>query len=180
MGFSQDKKPFDHELGFDQPRWYTTAHIGQSLLILGSEDLREGWCIGPVYGKPEPRFSNSWESGDLAIGLYYTDTGSTKFHTPGRQSQGIGLIAMMDMHRMWTRSWGYYYFLGWGIQYVNHPQIDLDSQLNSSPAIGAGFILFAGSREIRVGLDLLHLSNAGLQGSNQGQNQLYLTVGMRL
>lgn len=180
VGVCQDKKPFEHELGFDQPRWYMTGHAGQSFKILGSEDIRHGWCLGVVYAKPEPRFSNSWESGDLAYALYYTDTDSTRNYSPGDRSKGLGLVATMHVHRMWTESWGYYYSLGWGLQYVDTKQIDLDSQLNSSPVLGFGVICFWGKQEVRFGFDYLHLSNAGFQGSNQGQNQLYFSVGMRL
>lgn len=180
LSVCQDRKPFEHELGFDQPRWYLAGHLGQSIKVLGSEDIRRGWCIGAIYAKPEPRFSNSWESGDLAYALYYTDTESTKNYHPGGKSKGLGLIAAMHVHRMWTESWGYYYSMGWGLQYVDTASIDLDSQLNSSPVLGLGLICFWGGREYRFGLDYLHLSNAGLQGSNQGQNQLYLSFGTRL
>jgi len=177
---SQQKKTFEHELGFDQPRWYAAGHVGQSFRILGSEDIRKGWCVGAVYAKPEPRFSNSWESGDLAFALYFTDTESTKHPVKGDRSQGFGFIAMMHVHRMWTESWGYYYSVGWGLQYADTTSIDLDSQLNSSPVFGAGIVCFWGKQELRFGFDFLHLSNAGLQGSNQGQNQLYFSVGLRL
>lgn len=178
--FCQDKKPFEKELGFDKPRWYMAGHVGQSFRILGSEDIRQGWCIGAIYAKPEPRFSNSWESGDIAYALYYTDTESTRNGIKGERSKGLGLVAMMHVHRMLTESWGYYYSLGWGLQYVDTTSIDLDSQLNSSPVFGVGVICFWGKQELRIGFDFLHLSNAGLQGSNQGQNQLYFSVGMRL
>lgn len=177
---AQDKKPFERELGFEQPRWYVVGHVGQSFRILGSEDIRKGWCVGVVYAKPEPRFSNSWESGDLAFAFYYTDTESTRHPVKGERSSGVGLIAMMNVHRMVGRSWGYYYSLGWGLQYVNTTSIDLDSELNSSPVAGAGVICFWGKREVRIGFDFLHLSNGGLQGSNQGQNQLYFSLGVRL
>ncbi len=179
FGVCQEKKPFEHELGFDQPRWYMSGHVGQSFRIMGSEDIRHGWCLGAIYAKPEPRFSNSWESGDLAYAAYITETHSTR-NISGRHSDGVGLIAMMHVHRMLTESWGYYYSLGWGLQYVSKASVDLDSQLNSSPVLGFGVISFWGKREIRIGFDYLHLSNAGLQGSNQGQNQLFFSVATRL
>jgi hypothetical protein len=169
----------DHDLGLDQPRWYGVVHVGQSFLELGSEDKRQGWAIGAMHVKHEPRFCNSKETGNLAYYAYLTDTHSLNHPGRGSSTIGFGFIALLQNHRMWNRKLGYYYSLGWGLQYVNQSSIDLDSQLNSTPVGGLGLICFLGKQEYRIGLDYLHISNAGLQGSNQGQNQLCLALATR-
>ena len=55
----------------------------------------------------------------------------------------------------------------------------MDSKINSTPMIGFGVSWNTSEGEASIGLRLLHISNAGLVGKNQGQNQLFLVYSWR-
>jgi len=159
------------------PSKYVYGFFGQSALILGSEDNRYGGGIGFGYGKPERRFRYKTLPAQLVVEGYIDRTRSL---SESRDTTAFGVLA----YSRWRfpvneRGWGIYFDAGWGLQYADKTTIDLDSHLNSTPMLGLGGAFPIGHREFLIGLRFLHISNAGLRGSNQGQNELFLTLGFR-
>jgi hypothetical protein len=86
------------------------------------------------------------------------------------------------MVRYWqplNRTTSAYFEIGTGLNLSDMRTEDLSSRLTSTPAIGLGLAFRTGRTEFMVGARLLHMSNAGLEGTNQGQNQLFIVVGIR-
>lgn len=156
--------------------WYVGAMLGRSELILGSEDLRQGFGIALGYGKPEPRFRYRDVPAQLVLMAYYQ---STKGDGAPRYADAYGALAIARYRFRSNGKVGAYLDLGWGLQATNRTSIDLDSLVNSTPMVGFGAAIRNGSSEVLLGVGLLHISNAGLKGDNQGQNQLFLHLGFR-
>jgi len=157
------------------PSYYIQIFGGQSMTILGSEDRRTGFGVGLAYGRNEPRFAISGASSELVYEAYYDQTRS-----PGASGQGpnssysYGVLAYARYRWPKKRGWGLYATAGWGLQYTDRTSVDLDSHINSTPMLGLGVAFDTGDGEGTIGLRFLHISNAGLVGRNQGQNQLFL------
>lgn len=162
------------------PSYHFSLFGGQSISILGSEDRRTGFGVGFGYGRQEPRFAIKGLRSQLVYEGYYDHTSSRGASGFGpNQAESFGVLA----YGLWR--WppkgglGLYAAAGWGLQYTNRTSVDLDSKINSTPMIGLGVSWDTGKGEGSIGLRMLHISNAGTVGRNQGQNQLYLVYTWR-
>ena len=160
---------------------YAGGFFGQGQLILGSEDSRYGGGFFYAWGRPEPKFRWGSVPAQAVFEAYADHTHSTGASgNPGNDTWGYGVLAYGRWR--WPIShngWGAYGDFGLGLQYASHSTVDLDSMWNTTPMGGLGVARQFGSQEFLVGVRLLHISNAGTVGHNQGQNQLFLTLGIR-
>ncbi|MFN3684903.1 MAG: acyloxyacyl hydrolase [Fimbriimonadaceae bacterium] len=164
----------------EEGKWFLSAHTGRSQLTLGSEDKREAIAFGLGYSRPDPKMKAGTRPGNLDLFLYYEKSWSTARESiPNVATDAVGILALASYEDMWTKEVGTYLRVGWGLQLQNKPSNDLDSELNSSPVLGFGMI-FRFRTEIRVGVDYLHLSNGGTVGRNLGQNQLMVSLTVRI
>lgn len=162
------------------PSYYFGIFGGQSMTILGSEDRRTGFGVSLGYGRPEPRFHVRGVQSQLVYEGYYEHSSSRGASGFGpNQAESFGVLA----YGLWRwpprKGLGVYATLGWGLQYSNRTSVDLDSKINSTPMAGLGVSWDTGKGEGSIGVRFVHISNAGLVGRNQGQNQLYLVYGWR-
>ncbi len=161
-------------------KWFLSAHTGRSQLTLGSEDKREAFAFGVGYSRPDPKMRAGTRPGNLDLYLYYEKSWSTARESiPNVATDAVGVLALASYEDMWTKEVGTYLRVGWGLQLQNKPSNDLDSVLNSSPVLGFGMIFRCGT-EFRIGVDYLHLSNGGTAGRNLGQNQLMVSLTVRV
>lgn len=161
-------------------KWFLTMHTGRSVVWIGGEDEREAFVIGIGYSRPDPRMKAGTRPGNLDLHLYFERSWSTpQPEFPRVTSDAVGLIATASWEDMWTKAFGTYFRVGWGLQVQNRTSNDLESYVNSSPTMGFGFILRSGG-ELRFGVDYLHLSNGGTVGRNLGQNQLMVSLAFRV
>lgn len=163
------------------PSHYVTAFVGQSELILGSEDNRYGGGIAYAYGKPEKRFRKGSIAAQLVYETYVDRTQSSG-GVGGTFNSTYAFGGLAYARWRWPVNDlgnGFYADLGWGLQMADKTTLDLESTLNSTPVAGFGGILRDGDREYLIGLRYLHISNAGLVKPNFGQNEIFFTVGMR-
>lgn len=163
----------------DRPSWYVGGFIGQSAIVLGAEDIRQGGGLAVAYAKPEPRFRFRRVKAQMVLEGYVDRLTSVNEPT-SPNTKAVGFLTMARWHGrrdQWGQ--GFYVDLGWGFQVADKRTIDLDSRFNSTPVVGVGTTFPMGAQELMVGLRLLHASNAGLVGRNQGSNQFFLTVGVR-
>ncbi len=169
----------------DDPRT-TSSHFfeafyGKSMLIFGSEDERFGGGFGYGYGRPEPKFTLWHVPAQLNYEAYVDHTQTTGHLSRPADSTFAGGVLGFARWR-WPvnkAGMGFYMDFGWGFQYANQTTLDLDSVVNSTPLLGIGESFKIGTQEYLVGLRVLHISDAGLKGKNFGQNELYLTLGLR-
>ncbi|MCX7799451.1 MAG: acyloxyacyl hydrolase [Fimbriimonadales bacterium] len=164
----------------DEGKWFLSFHTGRSVVWIGGEDEREAFAMGIGYSRPDPRMKAGTRPGNLDLYLYFERSWSTpQDDVPHVASDAVGFLAAASWEDMWTKEFGTYLRLGWGIQVQNRTSNDLDSVLNSSPVLGFGMIFRCGS-EFRIGVDYLHLSNGGTAGRNLGQNQLMVSLTVRV
>lgn len=159
---------------------YLNAYVGQALTTLGSEDVRYGFAFGYGFGKPERRFRFHSIPAQLVYEGYLLRTTSRFHYAPHRSSWAVGGLAYSRW--FWPRNekgWGMYGGVGIGLQVVEFRSRDLNSTINSTPVLDIGGTFESGNREYLIGLRLLHISNAGTKEPNQGENLLFLTLGMR-
>lgn len=163
-------------------KWFVEAFGGKSLIpFLGSEDPRSvrGFGIGHIRHTPFWLHQGKSPS-DLWTQLYYHRSTSPGFR--GRTPNGADAIGLLTTVRYWAplgRDTQMYFEIGGGLHYTDLRTEDIPSRLSSTPVIGLGFSFRTTGGEILLGARLLHISNAGFVGSNQGQNQLLVTVGFR-
>ncbi|MFQ3587504.1 MAG: acyloxyacyl hydrolase [Fimbriimonadaceae bacterium] len=158
-----------------------TGSIGRSLLILGSEEDLMGVMLGIQYEVPRRKIRFWRADARPVIEAYYqnltggTDDGASS----GRLITG-GILVLARFRSPLEEETAWVTGLGWGLQYGNHATRDLDSRLNSTPVLECGLSMGKPEREVLFMVRFLHASNAGLKGNNQGQNQTYLYVAVRM
>lgn len=163
-------------------RWFVEGFSGKSLVpFLGSEDLRTAHGFGIGFVRRTPWWLHHGRSpSDMWSQIYYhTSTSPGASQQPPNRANAIGILTTV---RYWAPSKGNvraYLEVGGGIQLANRTTVDNTSRLNGTPALGVGVSFRGGSSDVLIGVRLLHISNAGFRGTNQGQNQLTLTVGVR-
>ncbi len=178
VGLASEESALPSKL--DVPLYYFNVFGGQSMTILGSEDRRTGFGVGLGYGRREPRFHVKGLTSGLVYEAYYDHTssrGASGF--PPNEAESFGVLAYGLWHWQASKKFGIYGTAGWGLQYTNRTSVDLDSKINSTPMVGLGVTWGMGKTEAAIGLRVLHISNAGFVGNNQGQNQLYLVYSLR-
>jgi hypothetical protein len=164
---------------YDRPAWYLTFYGGSSARILGTQDIRTNYGVGISYSRPERHFK--WRHGPANLvleGYYEHSIGEPAEGRSSTFTESVGFIGYARF-RFIKRDYALYFDIGEGINFSNLESPDLDTKINSSPMIGGGVAIRQGSRETLLGVRILHLSNAGLRGSNRGQNQILFTVSVR-
>lgn len=155
--------------------------VGQALLTLGSEDIRNGAGAAITYTMPYRRLRFCDYPGELTLETYYhaSYSGGASGKPPNQSNAG-GILAMARYRGRSQGGMAGYLELGWGLQYTDKRSVDLDSRLNSTPTFGIGVIQRAPSgNEISFGIRIMHISNAGIVGRNQGQNQFFGTMAVK-
>lgn len=153
---------------------------GRSVIFLGSEDQRHIVGAALQFSKPDKRLSFRQNEARLVIEGYAMESFGGRPGRPQPTSLALGFLAMGRFEHSLKGDVKYYWETGWGFQVANRTTNDLESALNSTPTIGAGLILPYKDSEMRIGVRYLHISNAGTQGRNLGQNQFHLLLGWKL
>lgn len=164
----------------DATRWTALLFGGQSVQMLGAEDTRYVTGISVQYSMyhPRTRFRNA--PGELILEAYWHASHSRgASQQPPNVSNSYGVLASARYKRPWGTGKSTFLEIGWGFQYANRRTVDLSGRLSSTPTFGAGCIFPWGGQEWVAVIRLTHVSNAGFEGNNQGQNQLLGMVGFR-
>ena len=163
----------------DRPYWYVGGFLGQSSVFLGAEDIRQGGGLAIAYAKPEPRFRFRKLRGQMVWEAYANRTFSVN-EPRSPNTSAVGFLVMSRWHgRRDQYGQGFFIDLGWGLQHASKRSIDLDSRISSTPVVDLGSTFPMGGKELMVAFRILHASNAGLVGRNQGANTFQLMVGVR-
>jgi len=163
------------------PSHYISGFLGKSMIMLGSEDVRFGGGLSYAFGRPEKRFQLGQIPAQLVYEGYVDATHSNGANGCSPNSTiAVGGLAYARWRWPLDRHGNSMFFdLGWGLQLADEPTVDLSSDLNSTPVLDIGGIHRAGKLEYLAGLRVLHISNAGTDRPNYGQNELFLMFGVR-
>lgn len=148
--------------------------------ILGSQDERVGLTLGVQWARPEKRLTMYGKRIYLVFETQIAHTYGGGWRARPRDKTWT--IATLGLGRYETRGpsgRGTYFEAGWGLHWASDYTWDLDSRISSTPTAGAGILVRHGNNDYQLGLRWYHISNAGLRGSNQGQNQFLLMLGVR-
>lgn len=164
-----------------KPSHYVMGFFGQSQTILGSEDGRFGGGLSYAFGQPEKRFAMRGIPGQLVYEGYVDHTQSFgNMGFPPNATFALGALSYSRWRWPIDRNGnGVYADLGWGLQFANRPTLDLDTRLNSTPVIDIGGTYRDGHIEYLIGIRYIHISNAGTDHPNYGQNEFFFTFGFR-
>lgn len=158
-----------------------TGSIGRSLLILGSEEDLMGVMLGLQYEVPRARLRFWRADARPVVEVNYQNlTGGPNDGTPNGRLVTGGILGLARFRSPLEGETAWVTGLGWGLQYGDRATRDLDSRLNSTPVVELGLSMGKPTREVLLMVRFLHVSNAGLKGSNQGQNQTYIYVAIRM
>ena len=114
---------------------------------------------------------------NLVVETYYDLTKSPGVrNTPPNSTQAWGALAMARYRHSNADSPTGFLDVGWGLQYADRTTRDLSSKLNSTPVIDLGFEIGRQHPGALVAARLLHISNAGTEHKNKGQNELFLLI----
>lgn len=148
---------------------------------VGSQDIRNGAYIGIEFSKAEPRFRYWRRDAELAVEGYYMNTSGVVFQeSPFTRANNFGVAVM---GRFWNRdpqAIRAYLEIGWGIDYIDRKTYDLDGNINSSPVAGIGTVIHIAEAELLIGVRYKHLSNAGTNVPNRGENYILFLLGTRI
>ena len=161
--------------------WYLTLMGGQTQKILGSSEIRINGGLDLGYGRFDPRLKLGTIPAEFVIEAYTyrTELQSAPAASPGQTSNYGALAVTRYRWPMEKAGNGMYVDLGFGVQFVNRPTFNLQSNLNTTPMVGIGGVFRSGKHEILLGLRLLHVSNGGRVKPNRGDNILFLTFTVR-
>lgn len=155
---------------------------GKALVpFLGSEDPRStyGFGLGIAFpGMRRMRYRTFVP--ETILQIYYqrsTSPGASEQPPNGTDAFGVLMLSRYTTPR--RAGTALYLDLGIGFQYADQRTVDLSGRGNFTPTVGLGLSYKDRDVEWTLGARLFHISNAALQGNNQGQNQLMLTVGVR-
>lgn len=157
-----------------------TVHAEQGTKWFGSEDARYGYTIAFSVVRPEPRFAFVGRPAQAVWSVYYMNTRGSGFaNQPERSMDTVGAtigarypLGLVLRNEMFLEA-------GWGLSYSSQNTIDLDSKVNSTPYLGAGFFFNTAGQQWIIGVRWWHMSNAGFRGQNLGMNNMQYTLGIR-
>lgn len=148
--------------------------------ILGSQDVRRGWTLGYQWTRPTRsvnalgfRVIQVWE-----VNAFHSRGGYLR-REPANETFGAAALFLWRFEQASETGSGLYLEIGWGLQWANRRTWDLDSQLNSTPTATLGYFFPSYNKTIDLGVRFYHISNAGANLPNQGQNQVQLRLGVR-
>lgn len=150
----------------------------KSVPVLGSVDRRQGLGLSIQTVHPDPKFKINGTPAKFVLEGYANYSWP---HVPvGKRSTTLVQFGVLALARYDFRTLrvNWFYEAGWGINLSNHTSVDLDTTLNSTPAMGLGFYTDTDKSrffEIRS----IHMSNAGTNKGNNGQNQLWFSYSFR-
>lgn len=152
-----------------------------SVPILGSQDNRVGLTLGLQIAKREKRFSYDNHPVDLVWDFSINHSYGGGWNLRPRDKSWNAAVMVLGRRTFPTKNKQCKWFveLGWGLNLATRRTFDLDSTLNSSPIGGVGYEFPYYGKSAVVAIRLNHISNAGLVGANQGQNQLQFLMGIR-
>lgn len=165
----------------DRPKIYVEGFVGTSVVTLGSEDRRyaHGFAIGVELPGPR-RFRYRGFVPKLIIeGYHHRSRSPGASQQPPNATDAYGILQLVRYEKSIGKSMGFFVDWGMGLQYADQRTVDLSGRLSSTPTIGLGLAFHSPDVSYYLGARLFHISNAGFQGNNQGQNQLVFTLGIR-
>lgn len=168
---------------YEQKRWILEGFTGRGLVgFLGSEDPRVARGLGLGYAFNTPNFLNihGKESELIVLGYYHRSTSKGVSGQPANGTDAFGTLGLARYY-IGPRIGGMapYAEAGLGIQFQDQETVDQSSTYSFSPTVGVGISMRGKDSELMLGVRLLHLSNAGTRGNNQGSNQILITMGLR-
>ena len=152
-----------------------------SIIILGSRDARAGIYFSYQTQRPEKRFTVLGHRLDLGLeyGIAYSYGGGWD-NRPHDQTVSYSILTLAKYENLGPSGKGIYYEVGFGLNYASKVTFDLDSNFNSTPTFGFGWVSGKQSGVRSIGLRYYHISNAGTNRPNQGQNQLMILTSFAL
>ncbi len=166
-------------LSFAQSERYFLIDGFKSMIVLGSEEKRQGLGVALQWTRPEPRFKLFNQPGLLVWEAYSYASWGHQPTGPNRSTVAIGGLAMGRYVYGKPNKPRVFWEAGWGLQGITKRTYDLDSPVNSTPVLGVGALIPFGDRDLIASVRWLHVSNGGTRNTNHGQNQLFVMFGIR-
>lgn len=165
----------------DRPKIYVEGFVGTSLVTLGSEDKRfaHGFAIGVELHAPRQLRYHNLVPKLIVEGYHHRSRSRGASEQPPNRTDAYGILKLVRYEMGVGRNVGFYFDWGLGLQYADQRTVDLSGRLSSTPTLGLGLAFHSPDASYFFGMRLFHISNAGFQGNNQGQNQLLFTLGVR-
>jgi hypothetical protein len=149
--------------------------------FLGSEDPRRAHGIGLGVVLDAPHFLR-WGRLKPKLyveGYYHRSVSPGASEQPPNGTEAYGILQFARYELTPNKPVSFYFDIGMGLQYADQRTVDLSGRLSSTPMLGIGLALKSSSVTYYVGARFFHISNAGFQGNNQGQNQTLITFGVK-
>lgn len=154
--------------------------IGQTWLVLGSQDFRKSYGLAYQMVKPDERLSFRQNEAQLVFEANMQSSTGRRPTRADNVQHNWGLLALgrYELGKPGTRH--AFWEAGWGLEYVDRTSQDLNLRWNSTPTLGLGYVLPGkDGHDWYFNLRFRHISNGGTRLPNQGQNWLLLMVGYR-
>lgn len=165
----------------DRHKIYVEGFFGTSVVTLGSEDRRyaHGFAVGIELAAPRRFRYRGFVPTMILEGYHHRSRSPGASQQPPNATDAYGFLSLVRYEKSLGRSMGLYFDWGMGLQYADQRTVDLSGRLSSTPTLGLGLAFHTRGLTYYLGARLFHISNAGFQGNNQGQNQLLVTFGIR-
>lgn len=165
-----------------EKKWLIEGIVSRSIYeFLGSEDLRHSRMIGLGYPTGiDLRWKIKGNRPESILMVYYHRSTSSGYSgEPPNATDAWGVMHLLRYYSRRRHGIAGFVELGNGMQFSDQRTLDLSSRWSFSPSFGVGLSISGPTHDLNIGVRLVHLSNLGFEGNNQGQNQLALTLGVR-
>ncbi|MEQ1822087.1 MAG: acyloxyacyl hydrolase [Fimbriimonadaceae bacterium] len=112
-------------------------------------------------------------------GYYHRSVSPGASEQPPNGTDAYGILNFVRYELTPEKRTSFYFDIGVGLQYADQRTVDLSGRLSSTPTLGIGVAFRGTDATYYLGARFFHLSNAGFQGNNQGQNQVLITFGVK-
>jgi hypothetical protein len=162
--------------------YYIEGFSGRAIPeFLGSEDPRRahGVALGVVLNAPRSLRWGRLVPKVFVEGYYHRSVSPGASEQPPNGTDAYGILHFIRYELTPEKPTSFYFDIGMGLQYADQRTVDLSGRLSSTPTLGIGVAFRSSGLTYYLGARFFHISNAGFQGNNQGQNQTLITFGVK-
>lgn len=152
---------------------------GGSVVLIGSQERRVVLGAALRGGRIDPRLSLDRLPGRLLYEVNTTYSNGSRKGRPRNTYFTVSTLALLHYRFPLHGGVRFYSEVGWGLLVTNRISTDINNALNSTPVVGVGVVIPSRGDELFLGVRFTHISNAGTNLPNKGQNQVVLTLGWR-
>jgi len=155
------------------------VYSGGTVVLVGSQERRVVFGGALRASRFDRRLTLDRLPGRIVYETSYTYSNGSRKGRPRNTYHGLGATVLARYEFPYHGGMRIYSEVGWGLFLTSRISTDVNNPVNSTPVAGVGLVIPSRGDEFSIGVRFWHISNAGTNLPNKGQNQLLLVAGWR-